>query len=924
MARPCPLKTVPTDVTGDHHARLILGDDETNDHSSSSLDMPQDSHLEAVTQTSAGPKAKKRLRFDLLSVLPHRRRARHSSVDDTSTTLSPSSPYRHTPTGLTTRGQPSLEDFVRDSVAVHDVALSEDAGEGNDSITMSGAIPPQVGIQADFMFSSPGFGNHSTNSGWTTPATSSSFSLIAFAKSPAKCGSEIPRLSGHLSPLRSSASAVYQVSSCTPSSAYRRSAMSLPLNMEWMAARSDSLPDLPTACISTVPSLSRSYSAPGIALPTSELGIGRTSALPDTILGSLLLYLDYGSYKALRMTWRSQSASVRILLPIAQRLPVEIIEYILVYLPPNDFNAARYTCENWFKASLKPQLLILQLRRGGWWNAAQQDLEDLRLVENVDETFTLEQILSLRLAKECALAGVWSKTAMAEHDSPSCPNPFTQIAVVEFSNLHVEFKKKDLPRLQFTVSTCGLFLLAARDRSIFIYAFTGGGLRPVCNVVCPRRVMALSMDVSSKHNVVAALLEGRCGILADLYDATKVFHSNSRVASDLLRQAATTEEGPLTSRLANVRTWDSCCPAAGSAVSSSNLFPLEEPEIEPATEPELTPSGDSTHVQEPSDDLTQSSDKTTRVYRGRTPGALVRHVSWTRSRKALSEPRSNKKKPLRPPSESRMPFVTAPKSVYRHLGSDFDPPKSVAICPSRRCVAFGCAGGIELHWADALTQHESHRWFPLTQPADFLYFLRPCQDLDSAKKLRIISSAASSTGRHSIRRFAQRAAGGLTSMWPASTSHKAEAVLAGVPTRRIDSEERDHVHAVPLSDGFHILFTDPVTNFLCLGSDAPLEGPNRLARIINFIPPACLGHHTSMQHSKSGGEPPQPAAYAAAPDLTRGVRVAAAYGDRVVFYSVPSDVLPQSFAARRGQAPATSAHASTIFAGSTPNTEWLS
>lgn len=37
------------------------------------------------------------------------------------------------------------------------------------------------------------------------------------------------------------------------------------------------------------------------------------------------------------------------------------------------------------------------------------------------------------------------------------------------------------------------------------------------------------------------------------------------------------------------------------------------------------------------------------------------------------------------------------KSTYRNLCSEEDSPRSVAICPQRRCVAFGCHGGIELH-----------------------------------------------------------------------------------------------------------------------------------------------------------------------------------------------------------------------------------
>ncbi|KAK5943267.1 hypothetical protein PMZ80_004274 [Knufia obscura] len=37
-------------------------------------------------------------------------------------------------------------------------------------------------------------------------------------------------------------------------------------------------------------------------------------------------------------------------------------------------------------------------------------------------------------------------------------------------------------------------------------------------------------------------------------------------------------------------------------------------------------------------------------------------------------------------------------TIYRNLGTGSDSPRSVAICPQRKCVAFGCRSGIELHW----------------------------------------------------------------------------------------------------------------------------------------------------------------------------------------------------------------------------------
>jgi hypothetical protein len=56
-----------------------------------------------------------------------------------------------------------------------------------------------------------------------------------------------------------------------------------------------------------------------------------------------------------------------------------------------------------------------------------------------------------------------------------------------------------------------------------------------------------------------------------------------------------------------------------------------------------------------------------------------------------------------------IPIENGTTTFYRHLCSEDDPPRSVSMCPQRRCVAFGCSAGIELHWIDALTGHTLSR-----------------------------------------------------------------------------------------------------------------------------------------------------------------------------------------------------------------------
>src|SRR6202043_2542635 len=105
----------------------------------------------------------------------------------------------------------------------------------------------------------------------------------------------------------------------------------------------------------------------------------------------------------------------------------------------------------------------------------------------------------------------------------------------------------------------------------------------------------------------------------------------------------------------------------------------------------------------------------------------------------------------------------------------------------------------------------------------------------------------------------------------------AAAHRAGLSTPTRDNS--DHYRAVPLSDGYHILFTDPATGLLCMGSDAPVGGPTKLLRKIWFEGPEGKG---------------SPSVYAGGSDLSWGVRVVAAFGSgaeqSIWLFSVPKDI----------------------------------
>ncbi|KAK0100231.1 hypothetical protein ONS95_008195 [Cadophora gregata] len=538
----------------------------------------------------------------------------------------------------------------------------------------------------------------------------------------------------------------------------------------------------------------------------------------------------------------SQATNREARLPAASRVPTEILQQIYERLGPVDFNSARHTCRLWFISSLNYQLLSTMLRRIGYSDGVIRNKSN---VPSGFRTLSPEWVMSKRLARECALGPDVSR--LSENQSA-----LFEVSTVDFTEIEVHYPGPDLASTIFTVSGCGRFLMAANGCVVFIYELnrsqkSGGAavhpglLRPITSVVCPRRVLTCSMDTSSQRYAIAILLDGRMGLVCDI-----TILNPSSVPSSPLKSAS---EEP---RHFSHRDSD---PTLLYSSTPCNKFSSQDIQCTTGTQQNLD----------------------------------------------------------RFPGHSSMPLEEGPRSLYRNLCSEDDPPRSVAICPQRRCVAFGCSSGLELHWVDALTGQDLNRWFPLTAPSDYLFFLPPRKTVDSAKKLRLISSAGRPHERSSMssRAFGHRAR--TSPFWerfgwgvghfdddegaghvPVPVPNSAQGILTRL---RIDASRSsligrmdcsDHYRAVPLSDGYHILFTDPASGLLCLGSDAPVGGPTKLLRKIWFHCP----ESTSIIGSST------PVAYAAGSDLTQGVRVCAAFDtgseQTIWLFSVPTDIFGAS------------------------------
>jgi hypothetical protein len=321
-------------------------------------------------------------------------------------------------------------------------------------------------------------------------------------------------------------------------------------------------------------------------------------------------------------------------------------------------------------------------------------------ISRADEAWILSRFLS----RECSLASHWTGDGLSDY-----AQMLVLVSTVDFTDFANCYSGPDgrlNTSLVFTTSIGGQLLVVAKETLIYIYKLEGARLRPLTSLTCPRKVLALSMDVTAGRNAVAALLEGRMGIVCEL---------NCGQAESA---ESTTGAGSKDTKIGNTSGethWQR--KKKSSYANRGNIGPF------------LSSTFDSVDVRSNS-----NKDMLSHMDREHTRNRNWINQSWDLTMRGspfaqLSNPNSRSKRGI--------PVDNGTSTVYRHLCSEDDPPRSVAICPQRRCVAFGCFAGIELHWIDALTGHSLSRWFPLTAPSDYLYFLPPRPEFDSAKKLRL-------------------------------------------------------------------------------------------------------------------------------------------------------------------------------------------
>lgn len=225
-------------------------------------------------------------------------------------------------------------------------------------------------------------------------------------------------------------------------------------------------------------------------------------------------------------------------------------------------------------------------------------------------------------------------------------------------------------------SICGRYLILACGFDIYTYQIEGLSLNLISKTSCEKLVLAVTIDAGSDKFVIAALLEGRIGLYIDLCGVVE-----SKNECDPWESAgALNDTSATTSSIMDFG--DTAQPRSNDVIAGD----FDELSVNAAS------FGESAFLHQSVEIVTQRN-WAEYFHAGRARLRGLRHLPrsnngvWP-SALNFNERRRGKQLEARP----------LPQVVYRNICFDDDPAISIAISPTRQCVAFGCKSGVELYW----------------------------------------------------------------------------------------------------------------------------------------------------------------------------------------------------------------------------------
>jgi hypothetical protein len=369
---------------------------------------------------------------------------------------------------------------------------------------------------------------------------------------------------------------------------------------------------------------------------------------------------------------RHQNQSINHTSSTAATLPTELLQAIYDHLSPLDYNAARHTCIAWMTSSLNLEILAEQLKRGGWWSGASSKA---MLLKSWQQAWPI----SGYFARECALSGAWTGQGLSS-SSEAHYNPMIESCLADFgpfleSNPATDDQQSGFAQL-YATSTCGRYAIMTSGSEIYTYEIEGRALRLLTRTSCERPVLTVTINVTSERFVIAAILEGRIGLYIDMLSK-----SEHLVASSPWESAGTLNN--TSTALAPIMDLGM---GDGAGASEVPVGDLDELSLNAGS------VGESSFLHQSVGIATQQTwaeyFHSPRAHlRGIRRLPASRNGVWP-SALNFNEKGNGKK------AEAK----SLPQIVYRNACTENDPPISIAISPTRQCVAFGCKAGVELYW----------------------------------------------------------------------------------------------------------------------------------------------------------------------------------------------------------------------------------
>lgn len=215
---------------------------------------------------------------------------------------------------------------------------------------------------------------------------------------------------------------------------------------------------------------------------TNNMGLQSFRRTLFETLVPLIRFKDALTTRRVCKTWKDEIDHVKqIRFPAVYRMPVELIQQVLALTSPEGFNDARRTCRVWYSASLSVSVLRQHLGTMGY-------IKTDPLVKDSENPVYLAR----RIARECSLGA---------DGSGNCA--FRIVELLDLSEIAARAS------IHFTVSTCGSHAMLCEGCVVYIYRLqpsTGELLDFVTSIVCPKRVLAVSMDTSSRRYSIAILM----------------------------------------------------------------------------------------------------------------------------------------------------------------------------------------------------------------------------------------------------------------------------------------------------------------------------------------------------------------------------------------------------------------------------------